>query len=78
MTRANTLEEVERQVRVIGFPVAFHSDGPAQLVDRYYAHSEEMLAHQIERALEAAKKNNADGVLVLPFPNCRGNPARPS
>lgn len=76
--RGSTPEAVEQLIRSIGFPAALHADGPIQSVDRYYVLSEEMLKHQIERALEAAKKNNTDGVLVLPFPNCRGNPARPS
>ncbi len=76
MMRAKTFEEVEQQVRIIGFPVALHSDGPAQHIDRYYVHSEEMLTHQIERALKAAERNHADGILVLSFPNSRRMPDR--
>ena len=75
--RVSTPEAVERLVRSTGLPAALHADGPDGNIDRYYVLHEEHLPEQIRRALEAAEKNKADGVLVLPFPNCRRMPARP-
>lgn len=75
--RASTPEAVERLVRSTRFPTALHADGPDGNTDRYYVLCEGHLHEQILRALKAAEKNKADGVLVLPFPNSRQMSARP-
>lgn len=64
-----TLEEIERRAHVIGLPVALHADGPKQSVDRYYVHSQAELQPQAERALEAARQNEAPGVRVCKYPS---------
>lgn len=71
MNRAKTIEEIKEQSVAIGFPVAFHCEAEGQVCDRYYAHDMSTLITRARRALKAAKKNGADGVLVLPYPNTR-------
>ena len=71
MNRAKTIEEIKWQSVYHGFPVAFHCEAEGQVCDRYYAHDISMIPVQAARALEAATRNGADGVLVLPYPNTR-------
>lgn len=77
MERISTPEAVEEKILSTGFPVALHADGPDGNIDRYYIRHEAQLEEQITRALEAAQKNNASGVLVLPSPNSRQVSVRP-
>ena len=71
MNRATTIEQIKWQSVYHGFPVAFHCEAEGQPCDRYYAHDISMIPAQAARALEAAIKNGANGVLVLKYPNTR-------
>lgn len=71
MNRAKTLEEIKEQSVAIDFPVAFHCESEGQVCDRYYVHHVDKIEEQAKKALEAAEKNGANGVLVLKYPNTR-------
>ncbi len=75
MNRVRTIEEIEFLSVLIFIrtesTVAYHCEAEGQPCDRYYAHEISKIPAQAAHALEAAIKNGADGVLVLPYPNTR-------